>query len=282
MSLLDTKNSFLACAKILPDKYENYTIEYLADNYCKATDEGDEDGRSVYCAALMLRFWYTIDKMYKASLSMGLEREDFVMWLYDAIEYACKYRAWQNPDKNVNASTCINQCINTIRLQKYYNANLAKNRSNYNTISLDAEIDGSEDGTTSADLLVGDTGIDRDSYNVYAIIQGLLDTNNIVEAIIIDNIAFKDVFKHKKHKASYVNDIGEEVKYTEHTSKFWSFKLVQELGKLDKDYVDHFKQDYSVGEAQFNAAFDALTKANNQKKYKMIDSALKGLRKVLA
>ena len=46
--------------------------------------------------------------IYKTSTA---QREDFFWWLYEAIEYACKYRGWRDTSKKLNAQQCINKCI---------------------------------------------------------------------------------------------------------------------------------------------------------------------------
>ena len=108
--LNEIKKSLTACARQLSKPYESYTIDELADAYCEASDTKNESLKNIYISALILRFWYTIDKMYRANtVAPSLEREDFYWWLYEAIEYACKYRGWQDPNKKLNAQQCINK-----------------------------------------------------------------------------------------------------------------------------------------------------------------------------
>ena len=97
--------------------------------------------------AIMLRFGHVINKLKERSPIQGWDYAGYFAWLYETMEDACKYRAWQNPEKKTNAQQCINQCIETIRLQKYYDLNLQKNKSNVNTYSLEAEL--SDDGRTT-------------------------------------------------------------------------------------------------------------------------------------
>ena len=125
--LQDTKRDLTLLARQLEKPYEQYSIDELADTYCQAVDDGDETKKNIYISALILRFWYTIDKMFTSNtVAPSLEREDFFWWLYEAIEYACKYRGWQDPAKNLNAQQCINKCIETIKLQMYYDLRLDK------------------------------------------------------------------------------------------------------------------------------------------------------------
>ena len=93
-------------------------IQVMADGYCRAKDTNNEIKKEY----VHIRFDAQILVYYQASFSLvhrfqGLEYNDFMGWLYDAIEYACKYRAWQDPSKHTNAQQAINQCIETIRLR---------------------------------------------------------------------------------------------------------------------------------------------------------------------
>jgi hypothetical protein len=253
-------------------------IQQMADGYCLAKDTNNELKKNMYISGLMLRFWYAVSKLQARSPIQGLEYSDFIDWLYDAIEYACKYRAWQNPAKKTNAQQAINQCIETIRVQRYYDLNLQKNKANQNTISLDAEFDA--DGTTSlVDTLIDEKAEDdvrcrEGSDAAYSLIQKFIDKNRIVEAIILDTIAFNDTEKVTKKVVKGVDSEGNAVKYTQRTSEFWSFRCVQLLSNLPNGYASYFKRHYNVIEADLEAAISAIKAANNQKLYRYLAKAL--------
>lgn len=253
-------------------------IQLMADGYCLAKDTNNELKKNMYISGLMLRFWYAISKLQSRSPIPGLEYNDFMNWLYDAIEYACKYRAWQDPNKKTNAQQAINQCIETIRVQRYYDFNLQKHKANVNTVSLDAEFDA--DGTTSLiDTLVDEEQEDaarcREGADAaISLIQKCINKNKIVEAIILDTIAFNDVEKVTKKVVKAVNSEGESYKYTQRTSEFWSFKCVQLLSNLPTDYAFYFKKHYNVLEADLEAAISAIKSANNQKLYRYLAKTL--------
>ena len=63
----EAKKDFIVYARTLDKPYEEYKIDELATAYCNACDAGDEWGKSVYISALVLRFWYQINKMYMAN-----------------------------------------------------------------------------------------------------------------------------------------------------------------------------------------------------------------------
>ena len=200
--LNETKRDLTFLARQLVKPYEQYSIDELANAYCDAVDSGNDALKDVYISALILRFWYTIDKMYTSNtVAPSLEHEDFFWWLYEAIEYACKYRGWRDPAKKLNAQQCINKCIDTIKLQKYYNLRLDKNKTVNFTVSMDAPIggEGDDDSKTIADMLESEeVWDDHSSDDVIMLVQNYINHNKIIEAILIDNIAFNDVQRYYK------------------------------------------------------------------------------------
>lgn len=280
--LNETKKDLTFFARKLVKPYEQYSIDELADAYCDAVDNNDEALKNIYISALILRFWSKIDKMYKSNtVAPCLEYEDFFWWLYEAIEYACKYRGWKDPTKKLNAQQCINKCIETIKLQKYYDLRLDKKKTvNYCT-SMEAPISGgdSEESKTLADTLESDEVVDDDSAeNVRMLVQSYLNKNKIIEAIIIDAIAFNDVQKHFKKVIKTTNAEGEAIKYTEHSSEFWPYKLVQIVSKLPSTYKKDFLTRYRISEEKFTAVLDTIDKSTNQKLYKYLKSTIEDLR----
>ena len=275
--LEDTLKSFKLCAKQIND-YDKLTVNELAEGYCNATDLGEEELRDSYFSALVLRFWYKINKLYSENLTLNLDKTDYFDWISGAILMACDKdaRVWRT-NKSLNAQQVINQVLSTrFVAAAYYDSNLQKNQGKLNTTSLDDYIGDENDGITVGDMVADDTNPHAES-DVIAIVQDFINQNKIVEAIIFDNIAFKDCYKHEQKVVRTNNSVGEKVKYTQHSSSFWPFKLVKELNSLDMNYLNYFISTYSVSRPILNAGFSAITKANNQKKYKMINAALKEL-----
>ena len=277
--LADAKKDCIAYASLLGD-YQSIGINELADGYCKALDDDDEYYQNCYLSALVLRFWYTIDKMYQKSSNIGLERGDFFSWLVEAINYACKYRAWQNPSRKINAQSCINQCINTIRLQHYYEYNLDKHRANYNNLSLDTKVGNNEDDPTFFELYADVPAESSGGYSmVYDLVQTYINNKKIIEAIIFDTIAYNDCQRQNKVVVREVDEeTGETKKYTRYSSEFWPYRLVQILGNLSDNYPNYFMNKYRIIPAELTAAIDAIKRATNQKLYKYVDSALEDAR----
>lgn len=261
-------------------------IQQMADAYCLAKDTDDERNKNKYISGLMLRFWYVINKLKERSPIQGLDYTDFMAWLYEAIEYACKYRAWQKPGAKVNAQQAINQCIETIRSQHYYELNLQKHKANINTASLEMTLD-DDNKTTIMDTLLDEEAIERERFNegasaAYELIQTCIDKKKIVEAIILDTIAFNDTQKVIKNTVKVVDEDGNEYKHVQHTREFWPFRCVQILSNLPDDYANYFCSHYSVIEQELNVALDSIKKANNQKLYKFLDRTLSDTRQMIS
>jgi hypothetical protein len=262
--------------------YESYTIDELADAYCDACDNKNETLENIYVSALILRFWYNIDKMYRSNtVAPCLERTDFFNWLYDAIELACKYRGWKDPSKNLNAQQCINQCIGTTKLREYYDLRLDKNKTvNYCT-SLDTPLCGDDEDhvKTIGDMMESpDYEINESTFNIVMLVQSYIDKNKLIEAILIDNIAFNDVQRYSKKVIKTVDSEGNPYKYTEHSSEFWPYRLVQIVSKLPDTYKDSFMERYDISEEKLNAVLNVINKANNQKLYRYLRNMLADLK----
>ena len=275
--LNDTKRDLTIVARRLAKPYEQYSIDELANAYCDAVDSGNEALKDIYISALILRFWYTIDKMYTSNtVAPSLEHEDFFWWLYEAIEYACKYRGWRDTTKKLNAQQCINKCIDTIKLQKYYNLRLDKNKTVNFTVSMDAPIGGEGDdhAKTVGDMLEAEeTWDDHSADDVMLLVQNYINRDKIVEAILIDNIAFNDVQRY--YKETVKTETG---KYTEISSEFWPYRLVQIVSKLPDDYKCDFLRKYTISEEKLDAVLGYVDKVNNQRLYKLLDRTLADLR----
>jgi hypothetical protein len=280
--LNDTKKDLTFHARKLVKPYEHYSIDELADAYCDAVDTGNTALKDIYISALILRFWYAIDKMYRANtVAPSLDHEDFFWWLYEAIEYACKYRGWRDPNKKVNAQQCINKCIETIKLQKYYDMRLDKRKVMNNCYSLDAPLsgEGEDSGKTLSEVLAAEGRCDDHSESaVIDLVQNYINRNKIIEAILIDNIVFNDVQKHFKKTIKTKTDDGEDIKYVEHSSEFWPYRLIQIVSKLPSTYKSYFLSRYKISEEKLVAILDVIDRANNQKLYKYLAKTLDELR----
>ena len=283
--LTETKNDLIYEARKLVRPYESYSIDELADAYCDAVDSQNETLKSIYISALILRFWHKIDKMYRANtVAPSLEYEDFFWWLYEAIEYACKYRGWRDTEKNLNAQQCINKCIDTIKLQKYYNLRLDKNKAVNHCTSMDTPMYGDDESvrTLGDTIETEETYDDLNGTDAMMLIQGYINKNKIIEAILLDNIAFNDVQKYFKKTIKTKNSYGETVRYTEHSSEFWPYRLVQIVSKLPDSYKTSFMKRYNISEEKLTVCLEVIEKSNNQKLYRYLRRTLTELKESYA
>lgn len=277
MSLYEAKKDLTRQARLLPYRYEDADITDLADNFLAARAIDNQRNMGIYLSAIILRFWYKIDQMYQKVKTCGYDRNDCFDRLYDCIMTAMDYHAWQDPEKHTNAQACINQVLAGRGVPAMvYEANLQKNTRA--SVSMDQTID-SENSTTVGDLIPDSKVIDEDPTSGY--VQTLIKQDKIIEAIITDTIAYNDVFKHEKKTVKEVKENGEKYVYVDHKSQFWPFKVVQELNQINEKYINYFSDKYTVNIEKLKAAVEALEKANNQKKYKMISYSLVALKHVI-
>ena len=275
--LNETKRDLTLMARKLVKPYEDYSIDELANAYCDAVDSGNEALKDIYISALVLRFWHKIDKMYKSNtVAPCLEHEDFFWWLYEAIEYACKYRGWRDATKNLNAQQCINKCIDTIKLQKYYNLRLDKNKAVNFTVSMEAPIgtEGDDKARTVGDMLEAEESWDDHSTDyVISLVQNYINRDKIIEAILIDNIAFNDVQRYYKKVVK-----TETSKYTDVSSEFWPYQLIKIVSQLTDEYKYEFLRKYRISEEKLDAVLAYVDKSTNQRLYKLLRHTLEDLR----
>jgi hypothetical protein len=137
-----------------------------------------------------------------------------------------------------------------------------------------------EDGkTTLLDTLIDEEALEKErlvngANAAYDLVQHCINKKKIVEAIILDTIAFNDVQKVTKTTVKGTDNEGNPTKYIKHTTEFWPFKCVQILSTLPDDYVSYFCKQYSIIEQELEAAVNAIRKANNQKLYRYLENTL--------
>ena len=255
---------------------------WMFDTYLQATENKDEDMRSKCASGLMLRYWsvFTTKKV-----GIEVDYDTKISYGWEGLEYAMKYKVWQNPARKVNADQAAKQSIHTIFLQHNYNMNLDKDKANYGYTSLDDEIGDSHSDdarTTLGDTLVDEYDLEvrrqaEGTENARNMIQLCINKKKLVEAIILDTIAFNDA--QRQTKQSVVVDTPEgKKKRTETFSEFWSFRCIQLLNELPDTYPEYFCSTYIVNPNEFTAALEAIKAAKNPKLYKFLDKTLSSAR----
>lgn len=290
--------------------YNNYTLfpkdeNLLANKYIEAKEVGNKRLQDAYISILMLRHWKDGANLYNRTKQVKTEadREDFIQTLYERIEYACKYARWKK-DPKVNAQQCIRQAITTEVKNIYYFSNLDKNKANFGTLSFETSLGGGAGGGKCGEVHIQDLLVStNDPAAVHSLtadtklqyedpvvsdgsdlVQFFVNRNKIVEAIILDNIANNDVFKHTK-KRYKSNVSGTYVKPTitaakapkkrvEISTEFWPHKLVKVLSDLPSTYYLYFTKRYKVNPEAARVALSSITKSSNTKLYKYVRATL--------
>lgn len=259
-------------------------ITFLADKYCEACDHGDEESKSTYISALMLKFWDNVGRMQEACKTANFgEYDDFAMQLFKCIQAACEYRAWQKPGANTTAKACINQLIasrGTPEIMYEANRDISKIHSAGNLAYLDSPLDASDDeAATFGDTIESSEDSVKtvnENLNVSMLVESYVKRNKIVEAIVLDTMLSSDCIRTTPKKATYMgfDEEGNEVEksYTAYTSEFWDYQAVKALKELDSGYASAFSSRYGANEAVTQAAIDAIGKANSTKLYKYLNS----------
>jgi hypothetical protein len=260
-------------------------ITLMLDRYCLAKDSNDSRAKDLYISGLLLRFWAKIDLIVKRCAALGMDRAEGFNCLYEAFELCCQYRGWQNPDKHLNAEQAITQCINTIIVRRFYDANLDKHKMNISAISLETPIDddnGSELGET-----LEDEGFREDfeqleaDLAVHEIIQRHLNNRKIRQAIILDAIAYHDMQKVTKETVVIKDTDGKDRKVQQFYSEFWRRKCIQYLSELPENFMDTFQKRYRVNLPELTAAVRTIQATPNPKLYRFLDRTLADAKAIL-
>jgi hypothetical protein len=134
--------------------------------------------------------------------------------------------------------------------------------------------DGDDKAKTIADMLeTEETWDDHSADDVILLVQNYINRDKIIEAIMIDNIAFNDVQRYFKQTIK-----TESGKYTEISSEFWPFKLVKIINELSAEYKDTFMEKYKISEEKLDSVLAYLDKVNNQRIYRLLERTLSDLR----
>lgn len=273
--------------------YKEYGVKYSDKDPAVAAwmldtmDETTDSHLKDLCAAgLMCRYW-SVFTTKKCGVEVDYDMK--VSYGFQGIQLALEYKAWQNPKKAVNADQAVKQCIHTVFLRENYLLNLDKAKANNFMISMDEEVNesfGGDGKVTLGEYLPDEEELDRQASfeadeAAISLVQSYINKKRLVEAIILDTIAFNDVNKETKKVISYTDTDGNPKKYTQVYKEFWPFRCVQILGQLPDTYATYFGKKYQFNPAEFDKAFAAIRGATNQKLYKYLDRTLVDARSVM-
>lgn len=291
MNALSTYKKQLEAYAKMAEGYERETrdkkvINFWADKYCESKANKDEYGMNIYFSALMLKFWNQISNMYEKTKTANMYAyEDYSSILAKCINIACEYWSSKSEDERskTNAQAFINQIIASRGVAEImYDANRDSYKANACTVSIDQPMSNDEDADTLLDVVEDENespAKHESSLAVNSIIQNYIDKNKVVEAIILDTIAYNDCNKHTKVTKKYHNDeTDEDYKVSTDHEEFWPYRTVQILSSLPADYEEYFESKYEISGEKVEAAVGAIRKAPNTKLYKYLDNTLKSAR----
>lgn len=308
VNILDKDDKFVCKAyNVLSDSERKKNIRelkrFVTKKYCEwdeytalATDpvevEKGERYKSAYWAATMLAYWGKIYDWKSTSLSLNLPDTDYFDWLNDSLRDAFCYRSWmkrrrlhpKDPNSewidNPNyiededaADKSINYFCAARRGKEYQAANKHKRKANYQNLSIDNTFD--EDGYCILDregLSTAGSG-----YNgVKSLVKLFLEENKVIEAVILDTIAYGDSVKEDKQK--YVNTVeeDEDVNYR-YSHEFNERKVVKQLNEINEQYfTDYFNKEYQVSD--YKSILDKLKSLTNGKLHNEIQKTLMSIK----
>ena len=233
--LEDSYKTFLNNAKGLPNfkagtKNDCDDIQALANGYCEAERDSNKELMGRYLSALFVRYWYMIPYLYQESKSLRLQKEEMLDILYDAFMKAFKNKTWLNSDDKMSrdshgAQKCIERCIDSVRLTMYQQANYDVRKINYISHSLDMVQE--VYGDSSEEFLVEDTH--QDTIDINTIIMNSLKNNNVLQAILVDNICYQNCLL-----------------------KNGSVSFSRIISNLDVDYIKYFMRVYGTKNVNVN------------------------------
>jgi len=312
MTLDDLKKSCEVEASLLVvngKTYDQLTKNELGNGFCDwdeiSSTTKDEDEReraeimkSRYWAAIMLRYWYKIPKWILESKSLNLPPIEFYNWLHGSLHDAFYYRSWRklrrarpndpesewidNPQYTDMDNCVFDRSVNFFcaarRGKEYQAANKDKRKANTQAMSIDKTFD--EDGYSILDREGLST--EGSGYNgIRSLINLFLEEDKLVEAVIIDSIAYGDSLKEDKNKYIYTymdkNEKGEDVEVSEtnyrYAHEFNARKVVKQLTELnDKYFTEYFTKEYNVKD--YHPILEKIKSLDNNKLYKAIEKTL--------
>jgi len=290
--------------------YQELTKNELGNGYCdwdeissKTKDPAEEQRaeimKSRYWAAILLRYWYKIPKWILESASLKLPAVEFFDWLNDSLHDAFYYRSWrplrrakpndpnsewiQNPQYNTMDSNVFDRSVNFFcgarRGKEYQAANKDKRKANVAATSIDKTFD--EDGYSILDregLSTKGSGYD----GIRSLINLFLEENKVVEAVILDTIAYGDSVKEDKSKVdrTIVNpETNEEETETNYrfSHQFNERKVVKQINDINEKYfTDYFNKEYKVKD--YKPILEKIKSLTNGKLYKEIEKTLMSIK----
>lgn len=275
--LEEIKASYVRTANGIPN-WRNLDKNTLLNLYID--NEEDDILSNAYFACIVCKYWPAIGKYYTKS-KKSVDIEECYDWLIHALTYALKNRKWRDPssamyhDKN-GPDKVVNRCIASTRNIFYQASNTAKRRVNYQSDSIERQIEAFGDAADALSLCDNDAVDKNDAAT--AIVSEFIGRGDYISAIIVDQIAFQDSFKENKEKEerTFLNEFGEKEKeeYYRYSYLFDERKLVKNLNHIDERYVRYFCSMYLVEYEDVLPYAKKILNSSNNVIYRLVRKAL--------
>lgn len=223
-----------------------------------------------YMSAIICRYWGAISKYYTTSRN-SVTVEECYDWLIRSILYAIQRRDWLDPNNKLytdpNApDKVINRVIISTRLGFFQGSNTHKRKSNYGTKSFEGMLEDnpeSENEVMTSEDLPGEEGW----WDIKNIVQNAFKKKDYVKALMVDTIAYYDVFDRERGEDGYWY------------SQFNPKKLSRHLRNAGEKYCQTFAETYGVQEGEVQQAVQECKDLSRTRLYTAIRRNLKVLAK---
>ena len=278
--LEEIKGSCVKEASRIPN-WQNTSVNVLANKYID--NENNEDLKSAYFSAILLKKWPYIGKHYASSKASGFSIEECYDMVVHGIQYALANRKWRDPENKLYNDNCgpdkvINRCIASARDIQYYNSNTQKRKVNFGKTSLDCIEENVKDCT---DIISdnGETESDiKENISMSFLIEKLMKSNKILEALIINDIVAGDCFITKTHNETIMYQ-EEEQTVKRYEEVFKASKLINNLyNNYSEEQLKHICESYCISKEKEESLIN-LFKTKKNKFDRIIKATLLGMSK---
>lgn len=241
-------------------------VQLIANMYCDAEESGDELMRDKTISAWLCLYWYRIYEWIASSRSLNLPSEDFVYWLQHCVDACLWYRPWRpkridrvlqkktgktvwidnpqyKPEEVNSADKSMNHWISLERARRYQEANKDKRKLNNMTISLSSFEDENGNSALDRNPLLAEPGYTLDP--IYEIMNSLVKKGKILEAFVIESIAYGNVVKTMKTKVEANENEFAKVNKTQELNLKGISRYIK---KLDDTDIKKFSKKFEVTE----------------------------------
>lgn len=211
----------------------------------------NDDLSGAYMSAIIYRYWTNITNKYNMSKSVATF-EDCYEWLIDSIEYAFKFRAWEDPTKPIyndpkGPDKVINKILECRRVNTYVAANRYKRKLNANVCSIDSLQEDYKDAYTP-----NITTSNEQQFNLFykELVKHSFDKKDYFIGFVVDGIVNGDCFY-----------IDAETKQ----QKFSCKRLVKHIRHIDDEYCGIFSDTYEIPKETVKLGISYFENLSNDK-----------------